>query len=72
MRRSGGDGRPEKETLKAYGAWGIKKNYGKEYEGVIRSTFLIDPNGDIAKAWKNVKATGHAERVFKQLAASNS
>ncbi len=46
---------PEKEVLKAYGAWGKKKNYGREYEGVIRSTFIIDPSGNIAWNWKNVR-----------------
>ena len=46
---------PDKETHKAYGAWGMKKNYGKEYEGVIRSTFIISPEGKIAEAWSNVK-----------------
>lgn len=52
----------------AYGAWGEKKNYGKTYEGLIRSTFIIDPDGKIAEALYNVKATGHAERVQKRLA----
>ena len=42
---------PELQVLKAYKAWGMKKNYGKEYEGVIRSTFLINPDGLIAKYW---------------------
>ena len=46
---------PEKKVHKAYGAWGVKKNYGKEYEGVIRSTFIIDPGGKIAEAWTKVK-----------------
>ncbi len=46
---------PEKDVLKAYGAWGLKKNYGKEYEGVIRSTFLISPDGKVAEAWSAVK-----------------
>lgn len=46
---------PEKEVHKSYGAWGLKKNYGKEYEGVIRSTFLINPEGEVAKSWKNVR-----------------
>ncbi|MCP5505832.1 MAG: peroxiredoxin [Chlamydiales bacterium] len=62
---------PDKEVHRLYGTWGTKKNYGKEYEGVIRSTFLINPEGEIAKEWRNVKATGHAERVFKSLAESN-
>jgi len=46
---------PDKKVLKAYGAWGIKKNYGKEYEGVIRSTCIISPEKKISKIWSNVK-----------------
>ena len=45
---------PEKTLLTAAGAWGKKKNYGKEYEGVIRSTFLIEPGGTVAEVWKSV------------------
>jgi peroxiredoxin Q/BCP len=51
----------------AYGAWGIKKNYGKEYEGLIRSTFTIDTDGRISHAWYNVRAKGHAGRVESAL-----
>jgi peroxiredoxin Q/BCP len=50
----------------AFDAWGVKKNYGKEYEGLIRSTVVIE-NGVVTDAWHNVKATGHAERVAKQV-----
>ncbi|MCP5004470.1 MAG: peroxiredoxin [Planctomycetes bacterium] len=46
---------PNKKVLKAYGAWGIKKNYGKEYEGVIRSTFIISLKNQISETWYNVK-----------------
>ena len=46
---------PDKKVNKAYGAWGMKKNYGKEYEGVIRSTFIISPEGEIAESWNKVK-----------------
>lgn len=52
----------------AYGAWGTKKNYGREYEGIIRSTIVIDADGKVEHAWYNVKATGHAERVATSLA----
>ncbi len=45
----------EKDVMKQYGAWGLKKNYGKEYEGVIRSTYLISPEGKIADQWQQVK-----------------
>ena len=56
-----------KEVLKAYGAWGIKKNYGREYEGVIRSTFIISPDGEIVKEFRNVRAKGHVDRVKKEF-----
>jgi thioredoxin-dependent peroxiredoxin len=46
---------PEHVMMVDYHAWGMKKNYGKEYEGVIRSTYLIDPEGTIAHSWNNVK-----------------
>ncbi|AJC86855.1 thioredoxin-dependent thiol peroxidase [Campylobacter sp. RM16704] len=57
----------EKEICKLYGAWGLKKNYGKEYEGLIRSTFIVDENGNIVKIYKNVKAKDHAFKVLKEL-----
>ncbi len=59
---------PEKEVVKKYGAWGLKKNYGKEYEGLIRSTFVIDEAGKIAAIYKNVKAKDHANKVLENLA----
>lgn len=46
---------------------GEKKNYGKVYIGVIRSTFLLDQSGNILQEWRNVKATGHAEKVLREL-----
>ena len=57
----------DKEVLKAYGAWGLKKMYGKEYEGVIRSTFIIDPNGEIVAEWRKVRVKGHVEEVKNKL-----
>ena len=51
----------------AYGAWGLKKNYGKEYEGIIRSTIVVDTDGLVEHAWYNVKAKGHAERIEREL-----
>jgi thioredoxin-dependent peroxiredoxin len=51
----------------AYGAYGEKKLYGKTTVGVIRSTFVVDPAGKIARAYYNVKATGHVERLRKDL-----
>jgi thioredoxin-dependent peroxiredoxin len=54
-------------TLQTYGAYGEKKLYGKVTVGVIRSTFLIDPDGKVEKAYYNVKATGHVARLRKDL-----
>ncbi|MCW2695859.1 MAG: alkyl hydroperoxide reductase/Thiol specific antioxidant/Mal allergen [Modestobacter sp.] len=61
---------PEKEVLKAYGAFGPKKLYGKEVVGVIRSTFIIDAEGRIEKAAYNVKATGHVSKLLRDLGLS--
>jgi len=54
---------PDHTIAEAFGAWGIKKNYGREYEGLIRSTIVIDERGTVEVAWYNVKATGHVGRV---------
>jgi len=54
---------PDHAVHEAYGAWGEKMNYGKLIEGVIRSTFVIDPDGRIAHALYNVRATGHVGRL---------
>jgi len=52
----------------AYGAWGEKTLYGKKSIGVIRSTFLVAPDGTIARPWYHVKADGHADKVLAELA----
>ncbi|SMP18728.1 peroxiredoxin Q/BCP [Desulfurobacterium pacificum] len=56
-----------KEVVKTYGAWQLKKSYGREYYGVVRSTYLIDPDGKVAYVWKKVRANGHAEKVLEKL-----
>jgi peroxiredoxin Q/BCP len=58
---------PDREVLTAYGAFGEKTMYGKVVTGVIRSTFVIDPDGKISVAQYNVKATGHVERLRREL-----
>jgi len=60
---------PDKELAKAFGVWKMKKNYGREYMGIERSTFLVDANGRIRKVWRGVKVDGHAKAV---LAAGES
>jgi thioredoxin-dependent peroxiredoxin len=57
----------DKEVLRAYGAFGPKKLYGKEVVGVIRSTFIVDAEGRIEKASYNVKATGHVAKLRREL-----
>ncbi len=58
----------EDHTLaEALGAWGMKMNYGREYEGLIRSTFVVDEAGEVEKAYRNVKAKGHVDRVAADL-----
>lgn len=58
---------PEMKVIKAYGAFGEKSMYGKVYEGLIRSTFVIAENGKIEQALYNVKATGHVAMLRKVL-----
>jgi len=58
---------PSKVTMASYGAYGEKLNYGKTIVGVIRSTFVIGPDGTIERAWYSVKTDGHAGRVLKEL-----
>ena len=62
---------PQHSALDAYGAFGVKKLYGKEVEGVLRSTFVIDVNtqgeGTIRVAQYNVRATGHVAKLRREL-----
>lgn len=53
------------DVCEAYGAWGEKNMYGKKYMGIMRSTFLINKEGKIAKSWPKVKVEGHASEVLK-------
>jgi thioredoxin-dependent peroxiredoxin len=59
---------PGKGMLEAYGAWVEKSMYGKRYMGVQRITYLIDPDGKVARAWPKVKPEEHAEEVAAALA----
>lgn len=58
---------PDKEVMTAYGAFGEKKNFGKVTQGVIRSTFLVEPDGTIGLTKYNVKATGHVARILRDM-----
>ena len=55
-----------------YGAWTLKTNYGREYMGIQRSTFLVDPDGRVARSWPKVKADGHAAEVLAALAEART
>ncbi|MCE3046929.1 thioredoxin-dependent thiol peroxidase [Helicobacter kayseriensis] len=57
----------EKVVASKYGAFGEKKLYGKTYEGIIRSTFIIGEDGKILETFYNVKAKGHAQKVLERL-----
>jgi len=58
---------PEHAVLSAYGAWGEKSMYGKRYEGVLRSTVVIGPDGDIRKVFPKVSPEGHAAEILAAL-----
>ncbi len=58
---------PDAALHKAFGAWDKKRMYGHDVEGVIRSTSLISPDGEVVKEWKNVRAKGHAKRVLEEI-----
>ncbi len=58
---------PGHGVLEEYGVWQLKMMYGKEYQGVVRSTFLVDPEGRIAHTWTRVKVADHVETVIKKL-----
>jgi peroxiredoxin Q/BCP len=59
---------PEHATAEAYGAWGEKSLYGRKFMGIIRSTFVIDPKGQIRRAQYKVSPKGHAEELLAELA----
>jgi thioredoxin-dependent peroxiredoxin len=59
---------PDRTVLEAYGAYGEKVLYGRTTVGVIRSTFLVDAEGTVAKVWKRVQTKTHADQVLKAIA----
>lgn len=58
---------PERVAHQAFGAWGLKKLYGREFEGTIRSTFLFDEEGRLVQVWPKVKVADHALEVLNTL-----
>ncbi len=58
---------PDKKVITAFGAWGEKKMYGKPYQGILRSTFVIGPDGAVKKVFPKVSPAGHAEEILAIL-----
>ncbi len=58
----------KKEMVNAYGVWGKKKMMGREYDGIFRTSFLVSPDGTIAKIYEQVKPAEHAREVLKDVA----
>jgi peroxiredoxin Q/BCP len=54
---------PAQQLASAYGVWAQKKNYGREYMGIVRSTFLVGPDGVIRKVWRGVRVKDHIQAV---------
>ena len=59
---------PDHAVADQYGAWGERSRYGQTFVGILRSTFLIDEEGRVERAWYNVRADGHAAKVLEELA----
>lgn len=62
----------DKKVIKAYGSWGKKKFMGREYEGIFRNSFLVDPKGILRKVYEGVKPEKHAEEVLADISAFTS
>jgi thioredoxin-dependent peroxiredoxin len=59
---------PTTQMMQDYSVWAMKKNYGKEYMGIVRTTYIIDPQGIVKAAWSNVKVKDHVAKVKEELA----
>ena len=57
------------EMMRAYGVWQLKKNYGREYMGIVRSTYIVDPEGKVAASWTKVRVKEHVQKVKEALAS---
>lgn len=60
---------PDKELAELFGVWQLKKNYGREYMGIVRSTFLIDADGVLREEWRNLRVKGHVDKVLEAAQA---
>ncbi len=59
---------PDHKVIDKYGAWGEKNNYGKKYDGIIRTTVLVDRDGKVARVWNKVRVDGHVDKVREAVA----
>jgi peroxiredoxin Q/BCP len=55
------------QMMQQYDVWQLKKNYGREYMGIVRTTLIIDPDGNVAEVWNNVRVKEHVAKVKKRL-----
>lgn len=60
---------PKHKIAEKYGVWRLKKLYGREYMGIVRSTFLINEKGKITRIWRNVRLKGHLDQVLAEIRA---
>jgi peroxiredoxin Q/BCP len=60
---------PDKKLASAYGVWAKKQNYGREYMGIVRSTFVVDAKGVVRKVWRGVRVDGHVDAVLEAVNA---
>ncbi|MCP1309683.1 thioredoxin-dependent thiol peroxidase [Paenibacillus tyrfis] len=63
---------PDHEVCELFGVWQLKKMYGREYMGVVRSTFVIDPQGKLVREWRGVRIKGHVEQVLEAVKAAQA
>jgi len=60
---------PDHKVCEAYGVWGLKKSFGREYEGVFRTTYVLGPEGKVKHVFENVKPSDHSREVLSEVAS---
>ena len=59
---------PDHKVCEAYGVWGLKKSFGREYEGVFRTTYVLGPEGEVKRVFEKVKPSDHSKEVLREVA----